>query len=164
MISIEYVPVQIIETGEEVKARIEIDPLEKEVTYIKLQSQKICNYDTYLIKIGSKIIPFDLMNVEEGIPLKITLVCKEKLLYLEWLLIINNALRGITIEQTASEWSDIYNQKPIEKDYLTDAQKNRLHKLLVKEIDKYFHSEKTRMSYADVVKIEEIIANVLNGE
>lgn len=36
----EYVPVQIIETGEEVKARIEIDPLEKEVTYIKLQSQK----------------------------------------------------------------------------------------------------------------------------
>ena len=164
MISIEYVPVQIIETGEEVKARIEIDPLEKEVTYIKLQSQKICNYDTCLIKIGSKIIPFDLMNVEEGIPLKITLVCKEKLLYLEWLLIINNALRGITIKQTASEWSDIYNQKPIEKDFLTDAQKNRLHKLLVKEIDKYFHSEKTRMSYADVVKIEEIIANVLNGE
>lgn len=29
MISIEYVPVQIIETGEKVKARIEIDPLKK---------------------------------------------------------------------------------------------------------------------------------------
>lgn len=27
----EYVPVQIIETGEEVKARIEIDPLEKKL-------------------------------------------------------------------------------------------------------------------------------------
>lgn len=76
MISIEYVPAQIIETGEEVKARIEIDPLE-EVTYIKIQSQKICNYDTCLIKIGSKIIPFVLINVEEGIPLKITLVCKK---------------------------------------------------------------------------------------
>lgn len=164
MLSIENVPVQIIETGEEIKARIEIDPLGKEVTYIKLQSQKICNYDTCLIKIGSKIIPFVLINVEEGVPLKITLVCKKELPYLEWLLIINNAFRGITIKQTASEWSDIYNQKPIEKDYLTDEQKNRLHKLLVKEIDKYFHSEKTRMSYADVIKIEEIIANVLNGE
>lgn len=99
MISIEYVPVQIIETGEKVKARIEIDPLKKEVTYIKLQSQRICNYDTCLIKIGSKIIPFDLMNVEEGIPLKITLECKEELPYLEWLLIINNAFRGITINK-----------------------------------------------------------------
>lgn len=164
MISIEYIPIQIIETGEEVKARIEIDPLEKEVTYIKLQSQRICNYDTCLIKIGSKIIPFDLINVEEGIPLKITLVCKEKLLYLEWLLIINNAFRGTTIKQTASEWSDIYNQKPIEKDYLTDDQKNRIHKLLLKEIDIYFRSKKSNMSCSDFIAIEEIIANVLNGE
>ena len=31
MISIEYVPVQIIETGEKVKARIEIDPLKKKL-------------------------------------------------------------------------------------------------------------------------------------
>ena len=124
MISIEYVPVQIIETGEKVKARIEIDPLKKEVTYIKLQSQRICNYDTCLIKIGSKIIPFDLMNVEEGIPLKITLECKEELPYLEWLLIINNAFRGITIKQTASEWSDIYNQKPIEKIILQMTRKS----------------------------------------
>lgn len=164
MISIEYVPVQIIETGEKVKARIEIDPLKKEVAYIKLQSQRICNYDTCLIKIGSKIIPFDLMNVEEGIPLKITLECKEELPYLEWLLIINNAFRGITIKQTASEWSDIYNQKPIEKDYLTDDQKIRIHKLLLKEIDIYFRSKKTNMSCSDFIAIEEIIIKVLEGE
>ena len=164
MISIEYVPVQIIETGEKVKARIEIDPLKKEVTYIKLQSQRICNDDTCLIKIGSKIIPFDLMNVEEGIPLKITLECKEELPYLEWLLIINNAFRGITIKQTASEWSDIYNQKPIEKDYLTDDQKIRIHKLLLKEIDIYFRSKKTNMSCSDFIAIEEIIIKVLEGE
>jgi hypothetical protein len=160
----EYVPVQIIETGEEVKARIEIDPLEKEVTYIKLQSQKICNWDTCLIKIGSKIIPFDLINAEEDVPPKITLECKEELPYSEWMLIINNALRGITIEQTASEWSDIYNQKPIEKDYLTDDQKHRIHKLLLKEIDIYFRSNKTNMSCSDFIAIEEIIIKVLEGE
>ena len=164
MISLEYVPVQIIETGEKVKARIEIDPLKKEVTYIKLQSQRICNYDTCLIKIGSKIIPFDLMNVEEGIPLKITLECKEELPYLEWLLIINNAFRGITIKQTASEWSDIYNQKPIEKDYLTDDQKIRIHKMLQKVIDIYLRSKKTNMSCSDFIAIEEIIIKVLEGE
>lgn len=131
MISIEYVPVQIIETGEKVKARIEIDPLKKEVTYIKLQSQRICNYDTCLIKIGSKIIPFDLMNVEEGIPLKITLECKEELPYLEWLLIINNAFRGITIKQTASEWSDIYNQRSLWTGYIQHPFRNlRLMKAL----------------------------------
>lgn len=164
MLSIENVPVQIIETGEEVKVRIEIDPLEKEVAYIKLQSQKICNWDTCLIKIGSKIIPFDLINAEEDVPPKITLECKEELPYSEWILIINNALRGITIEQTVSEWSDIYNQKPIEKDYLTDDQKHRIHKLLLKEIDIYFRSKKSNISCSDFIAIEEIIANVLNGE
>lgn len=160
MLSIENVSVQIIETGEEAKARIEIDPLGQEVTYIKLQSQKICNYDICLIKIGSKIIPFGLMNVEE----EITLVCKEELSYSEWLLIIYNAFQGITIKQIASEWSDVYNQKPIEKDYLTDDQKIRLHKLLLKEIDIYFRSKKTKMSCSDFIAIEEIIINVLNGE
>lgn len=62
------------------------------------------------------------------------------------------------------EWSDMYHQELIEKAYLTDNQKDKLHKLLVKEIDKYFRSGKTRMSYADVIKIEEIIVNVLKGE
>lgn len=164
MLSIENVPVQIIETGEEVKARIEINPLEKEVEYIKLQSQKICNWDTCLIKIGSKIIPFDLINAEEDVPPKITLECKEELPYSEWMLIINNALRGITIEQTASEWSDIYNQKPIEKDYLTDDQKHRIHKLLLKEIDIYFRSKKSNISCSDFIAIQEIIIKVLEGE
>lgn len=163
MALIEYVPVQIIETGEEVKARIEIDPLEKEVTYIKLQSQKICNYDTCLIKIGSKIIPFDLINAEEDTSHK-TLTCRENLSCAEWQSIIFIAIQGIAMKQAVEEWSDIYKQKPIEKDYLTDDQKNRLHKLLVKEIDKYFHSGETRMSFRDFDKIEEIIVNVLKGE
>lgn len=80
------------------------------------------------------------------------------------MLIINNALRGITIEQAVSEWSDIYNQKPIEKDYLTDDQKHRIHKLLLKEIDIYFRSNKTNMSCSDFIAIQEIIIKVLEGE
>lgn len=83
MLSIENVPVQIIETGEEAKARIEIDPLEKEVAYIKLQSRKICNWDTCLIKIGSKIIPFDLINAEKDTSHR-TLACRENLSCVEW--------------------------------------------------------------------------------
>lgn len=164
MISIADLPVQIIETGDEVKARIKIDPLNRETTCVEFETHKICNYDTCHIKIGSKTIPFVLINAEEGRLLKITLECKEDLSYLEWKLIIYNAFQGIAIKQIASEWSDIYNQKPIEKDYLTDDQKDRLHKLLIKEIDKYFRSGKARMSYTDVIKIEEIIINVLNGE
>ena len=156
-------PVQIIETGEEVKARIEIDSLEKEVTYIKLQSQRICNYDTCLIKIGSKIIPFDFINAEEDTSHR-TLACRENLSCVEWQSIIYNAIQVIALKQTASEWSDIYNQKPIEKDYLTDDQKHRIHKLLLKEIDIYFRSKKSNMSCSDFIAIEEIIANVLNGE
>lgn len=163
MLSIKNVPVQIIETGEEAKARIEIDPLEKEVAYIKLQSRKICNWDTCLIKIGSKIIPFDLINAEKDTSHR-TLACRENLSCVEWQSIIYNAIQGIIIKQTASEWSDIYNQKPIEKDYLTDDQKHRIHKLLLKEIDIYFRSKKTNMSCSDFIAIQEIIIKVLEGE
>lgn len=68
------------------------------------------------------------------------------------------------VKEIAEEWSDMYHQEPIEKDYLSCVQKDRLHKLLVKEIDKYFNSGKARMSYADFEKIEEIIVKVLEGE
>lgn len=68
------------------------------------------------------------------------------------------------VKEIVEEWSDMYHQEPIERDYLSDAQKDRLYKLLIKEIDKYFRSGKARMSYADVIKIEEIIVKVLNGE
>lgn len=68
------------------------------------------------------------------------------------------------VKEVVEEWSDMYHQEPIERDYLSDVQKDRLYKLLIKEIDKYFHSGKTRMSYEDAIKIEEIIVKVLNGE
>lgn len=161
--------IYIIETENTTLGRIEFD--DKEGIYIKFRAPfDVLGYDTIHVKINGTITEIKLFPIEDvatlvgyKLELKISVLSNDGL-FKTLFPLISDTIYKEKIKEVTEEWSDIYNQKPIEKDYLTDDQKDRLHKLLVKEIDKYFRSGKTRMSYADVIKIEEIIVNVLNGE
>lgn len=171
MFIIEDVPMKIIETGEEVVGRIETDiSSEPQTSYIVLQYSKPCGIIEPHIKIGEKEIQVSYFRIEcnpymaTEEPLKIRYMCKTNISYREWQSTANDAFHGKAIESLLEERTDIYSQKPLEKDFLTDNQRNRIEKLFEKEFDEYFNSEKSRISYKDAMEIEKIVRKVLKGE
>lgn len=147
MLIIENVPITIVETGEKVLAAIEVHEVFNQWTVLKIIPQGLLDYTysldpaiKYRIQIGKHNIYAYCTSVDfhsAGF-----IQSDPSFFSMEaWKYILKNEVdKSHTVKDTAVE----------EK--------------LLKELNKYFKSDECTISYKDANKIEEIIANVLNGE
>lgn len=67
------------------------------------------------------------------------------------------------IKSVASDAAELQKTKPMEPDELSEETRLRIYKLIVNEIGKHFYNCEMRMSYKDLILVEDCIRKVLQG-
>lgn len=145
MIYVENVPIIIAETGETARATIGIYEISVQKTVLVIMPKSTLDY-TYKLT-GEYHIRIGKYNICVYCYRKDSLVTK----------FVQSDASLFSVE----EWECILKN---EADKAHTVKDTTVEEKLLKELNKYFKSDECMISYRDANKIEEIIANVLNGE
>lgn len=145
MICVENVPITIVETGETVRTTIEIHKISDQRTVLIIIPKSTLDY-TYNLA-GEYHIRISKYNI--------CVYCAHE----DFLL--TKFIQSDTSFFSVEAWEYILKN---EVDKVHTVKDTTVEEKLLKELNKYFKSDKCAISYRDANKIEEIIANVFNGE